>query len=81
MGMPEAIANARAGLQDARQELERLYALTRDDPPEDRARRHDIIQKELAQLNQSEARLDVAERSLRVRMQEFRSSISRRSHA
>jgi hypothetical protein len=62
--MAEEFAQARAGLQAARREFERLYALTRDDPVEDRERRRGTIQLELARLNESEARLDAAERRL-----------------
>ena len=36
-------AQARAGLQAARREFERLYALTKDDPVEDRERRRGVI--------------------------------------
>ena len=57
-------AQARAGLQAARREFERLHALTKDDPVEDRDRRRGTIQLELARLNESEAQLDAAERSL-----------------
>jgi hypothetical protein len=56
-------AQARAGLQAARREFERLYALTKDDPVKDRERRRGTIQLELARLNESEARLDAAERT------------------
>ena len=60
----EAIASARADLRRVRQEFERLYALTKDDPAEDRERRRGTIQMELARLDESEARLDAAERTL-----------------
>jgi hypothetical protein len=62
--MAAEFASARAGLRKARREFERLYALTKDDPVEDRERRRGIIQLELARLDESEAGLDAAERRL-----------------
>jgi len=67
--MSVEFAQARAGLQASRREFERLYAFTKDDPVEARDRRRGVIQLELARLNESEARLDAAERRLVASLQ------------
>jgi hypothetical protein len=66
MNMPraDAFASVRADFRRVRQEFERLYALTKDDPVEDRERRRGVIQLELARLDESEARLDESEARL-----------------
>jgi hypothetical protein len=64
MPSPDEFASVRADFRRVRQEFERLYALTKDDSVEDRDRRRGTIQLELARLNESEARLDAAERRL-----------------
>jgi hypothetical protein len=62
MPLPEAIACARAGLRDARRALEAQLALAMEDEPRDRVRRVGIIQMYLADLAESEARLDAVEK-------------------
>ena len=64
MNMPLSDACARAGLQTARRALEVQLALAMEDEPRDRARRVGIIQTYLADLTESEARLDATERTL-----------------
>jgi hypothetical protein len=66
MSLVDAFASVRANFRRVRQEFERLYLLTQDDPVEDRERRRGVIQLELARLDESEARLDAAERSSRA---------------
>jgi hypothetical protein len=60
----DAFASVRAGLRDARRALEAQLILARDDEPDVRARRFGIIRTSLAELAESEARLDMAERTL-----------------
>jgi hypothetical protein len=66
MNMPlsDAFACARADLRNARRALEVQLALAMEDEPKDRARRVGIIQTYLADLTESEARLDATERTL-----------------
>ena len=64
MPLPDAFACARADLRNARRALEVQLALTMEDEPRDRARRVGIIQTYLADLTESEARLDATERTL-----------------
>ena len=64
MPLPDEFASARAGLRNARRALEAQLALAMEDEPRDRARRVGIIQTYLADLTESEARLDATERTL-----------------
>ena len=64
MPLPDAFACVRADLRNARRALEAQLALAMEDEPEDRARRVGIIQTYLADLAESETRLDATERTL-----------------
>ena len=64
MPLPDAFACVRADLRNARRALEVQLALAMEDEPRDRARRVGIIQTYLADLTESEARLDATERTL-----------------
>ena len=64
MPLPDAFACVRADLRNARRALEAQLALAMEDEPEDRVRRVSIIQMYLADLTESETRLDATERTL-----------------
>ena len=64
MPLPDAFACVRADLRNSRRALEVQLALAMEDEPRDRARRVGIIQTYLADLTESEARLDATERTL-----------------
>jgi hypothetical protein len=66
MPVSSAFVSVRAGLRNARRALEAQLALARDDEPDVRARRFGIIWASLVELAESEARLDIAERTLAV---------------
>ena len=58
MPLPDALACVRIDLANARRALEVQLALAMEDEPEDRVRRVGIIQTYLADLAESEARLE-----------------------
>jgi hypothetical protein len=64
MPLPDAFARVRVDLRNARRALEVQLALAMEDEPEVRARRVGIIETDLGYLAESEARLDMAERTL-----------------
>jgi hypothetical protein len=64
MPLPDAFACVRVDLRNARRALEVQLALAMEDEPEVRARRVGIIETDLGYLAESEARLDMAEKTL-----------------
>jgi hypothetical protein len=64
MPLPDAFACVRVDLRNARRALEAQLVLALDDEPEACVRRVGIIQTYLADLAESETRLDATERTL-----------------